>query len=263
MPAIPPFIKPPFVEPLFIAPQWPAPVSVLALCTTRRGGCSAAPYESFNLAHHVGDSASAVAGNRDILASALPAGVTLSWLTQVHGTAVVEAGQGGHYPVADAQWSRRPGAACAVLTADCLPVLLCSASGDVVAAAHAGWRGLLAGVLEATVAAMNTSPDQVLAWLGPAIGPAAFEVGPEVREEFLATAHPAVESAVAACFTPSPGHPGHCFADLYALARVRLRALGVTRVFGGGLCTYSDPERFYSYRRDGQTGRMASLILLR
>ncbi len=122
MPVIPPFIKPPFIE-----PQWPAPASVLALCTTRRGGCSAAPYESFNLAHHVGDSASAVAGNRDILASALPPGVAVSWLSQVHGTAVVEAGQGGPYPVADAQWSRRPGAACAVLTADCLPVLLCSA----------------------------------------------------------------------------------------------------------------------------------------
>jgi YfiH family protein len=236
---------------------------VLALCTTRRGGCSAAPYESFNLAHHVGDSARAVAGNRDMLASALPPGVAVSWLSQVHGTAVVEAGQGGPYPLADAQWSRRPGAACAVLTADCLPVLLCSVAGDVVAAAHAGWRGLLAGVLEATVVAMNTSPDLVLAWLGPAIGPAAFEVGPEVRAEFLAAANPSGQSAVAACFRPNPERPDHCYADLYALARVRLAALGVTRIFGGGLCTYGDAERFYSYRRDGQTGRMASLILLR
>jgi len=258
LPAIPPFIEPPFIE-----PQWPAPASVLALCTTRLGGCSAPPYETFNLAHHVGDSASAVARNRDILASALPPGVAVSWLSQVHGTAVVEAGQGGPYPVADAQWSRHLGAACAVLTADCLPVLLCSVSGDAVAAAHAGWRGLLAGVLEATVEAMNTRPDEVLAWLGPAIGPAAFEVGPEVREAFLAAANPSEESAVAACFRPNPERPDHCFADLYALARVRLRALGVTRVFGGGLCTYSDAERFYSYRRDGQTGRMASLILLR
>ena len=258
MPAIPPFIEPPFIE-----PQWPAPASVLALCTTRLGGCSAPPYETFNLAHHVGDSASAVAGNRDMLASALPAGVAVSWLSQVHGTAVVEAGQGGPYPVADAQWSRSPGVACAVLTADCLPVLLCSVSGDVVAAAHAGWRGLLGGVLEATLSAMNTHPDQLLAWLGPAIGPIAFEVGPEVREQFLAAAHPSRQTAIAACFTPNPDRPGHCFADLYSLARVRLAALGVTRVFGGGLCTYSDVERFYSYRRDGQTGRMASLLLLR
>jgi polyphenol oxidase len=258
LPAIPPCI-----EPQFIKPQWPAPATVLALCTTRQGGCSAAPYGHFNLAHHVGDSASAVATNRDLLASALPHGVAVSWLSQVHGTAVIEAGQGGQYPVADAQWSRSAGAACAVLTADCLPVLLCSASGDVVAAAHAGWRGLLAEVLDATVVAMNASPDQVLAWLGPAIGPAAFEVGPEVREQFLAAANPSGQAAVAACFTPNPERPDHCFADLYALARARLGALGVTRVFGGGLCTYSDPERFYSYRRDGQTGRMASVILLR
>ena len=204
-----------------------------------------------------------MAANRDLLASALPGGVEFSWLTQVHGTGVIEAGQGGPYPAADAQWSRSPGAVCAVLTADCLPVLLCSASGDVVAAAHAGWRGLLAGVLEATVGAMNTNPNEVLAWLGPAIGPAAFEVGPEVREAFLASATPAEVAATAACFVPNPGRPGHCFADLYALARIRLSALGVTRIFGGGLCTYSDCERFYSYRRDGQTGRMASLILLR
>jgi YfiH family protein len=258
LPATPPFINPPF-----IAPQWPAPASVLALCTARQGGSSAAPYESFNLAHHVGDSDSAVAENRGMLAGALPAAVTLSWLTQVHGTDVVEAGQGGQYPVADAQWSRRPGVVCTVLTADCLPVLLCSASGDVVAAAHAGWRGLLAGVLEATVGAMHTHPDQVLAWLGPAIGPAAFEVGPEVRAEFLAAASPSEESVVAACFTPNPERASHCFGDLYALARVRLARAGVTRVFGGKFCTHSDPERFYSYRRDGQTGRMASLILLR
>jgi len=236
---------------------------VLALCTTRLGGCSAPPYETFNLAHHVGDSARAVAENRDILACTLPAGVAVSWLSQVHGTAVVEAGQSGPYPVADAQWSRKQGTACAVLTADCLPVLLCTVSGDVVAAAHAGWRGLQAGVLEATVGAMNTSPDQLMAWLGPAIGPTAFEVGPEVREAFLAAANPSEAPAIAACFAPNPGRPGHFFADLYALARVRLAALDVTRIFGGGLCTYSDAERFYSYRRDGQTGRMASLILLR
>jgi YfiH family protein len=251
------------VTPPFIEPDWPAPAGVLALCTTRSGGRSAAPYESFNLAHHVGDSDSSVAANRDILARALPGSVDISWLSQVHGTGVIQAGQGGLYPAADAQWSRGPGTACAVLTADCLPVLLCSASGDVVAAAHAGWRGLLAGVLEATVGAMNTAPNDVLAWLGPAIGPAAFEVGPEVREGFLAAAGPSEVPAIAACFVPSQARPGHWFADLYTLARIRLGALGLTRIFGGGLCTHSDCERFYSYRRDGQTGRMASLILLR
>ncbi len=258
MPTTPPCIKPRFIE-----PQWPAPANVLALSTTRRGGRSAAPCDSFNLAHHVGDCSAAVAENRQLLANALPHGVNLSWLTQVHGTAVVEVGQGGQYPVADAQWSRRPGSACAVLTADCLPVLFCAVSGDVVAAAHAGWRGLLAGVLESTVTAMHTSADQVLAWLGPAIGPTVFEVGSEVREAFLAAANPATECAIAACFAPNPGRPGHYFADLYALARVHLGALGITRIFGGGLCTYSDSESFYSFRRDGQTGRMASLILLR
>jgi len=249
--------------PPFISPEWPAPPGVLALCTTRCGGHSAPPWESFNLGHHVGDGPDAVAQNRQLLASALPHGVQISWLTQVHGTAVVEAGPGEPYAEADAQWSRRPGAACTVLTADCMPVLLCSASGDIVAAAHAGWRGLLAGVLENTVAAMRTSPEQLLVWLGPAIGPMAFEVGAEVREKFLAVVNPIAQSVVDACFTPNPERPGHYFADLYTLARTRLAALGVTRVFGGGWCTYSDPEHFFSYRRDGQTGRMASVILLR
>jgi YfiH family protein len=247
----------------FIEPDWSAPANVQALCTTRQGGCSAAPYESFNLANHVDDSEGSVATNRVRLIAALPDGVEVSWLSQVHGTAVVEAGRGGHTPEADALWSRNPGVACAVLTADCLPVLLCSVSGDVVAAAHAGWRGLLAGVLEATVGAMNTRPDQVLAWLGPAIGPEVFEVGPEVRKGFLAGASPTGRPAIDACFTPHPDRTGYWFADLYALARARLGALGVTRIYGGGLCTHGDRQRFFSYRRDGQTGRMASLILLR
>lgn len=233
-----------------------------ALATTRQGGCSAAPFANFNLGDHVGDEGSAVAANRQLLADALPQGASVSWLSQVHGTTVVEAGQGELPPLADAQWSRTKGIACAVLTADCLPVLLCSAAGDVVAAAHAGWRGLLAGVLEATVAAMETQPASVLAWLGPAIGPAAFEVGEEVRDGFLAAATPAEVAAITACFVPVPARPGHYLADLPALAHVRLRAVGVTNVFGGSWCTHSDSERFFSYRRDGQTGRMASLILL-
>lgn len=234
-----------------------------ALATTRQGGHSAAPFASFNLGDHVGDEGNAVAANRQLLADALPQDASVSWLSQVHGTTVVEAGQGGPPPQADAQWSRTKGIACAVLTADCLPVLLCSAAGDVVAAAHAGWRGLLAGVLEATVAAMRTQPASVLAWLGPAIGPAAFEVGEEVRDGFLSAADPAEISATASCFTPVPNRPGHYLANLPALARARLERAGVTNVFGRSWCTHSDSERFFSYRRDGQTGRMASLILLR
>jgi hypothetical protein len=149
------------------------------------------------------------------------------------------------------------------MTADCLPVLFCSVDGDVVAAAHAGWRGLVAGVLESTVAAMTASPERVLAWMGPAIGPTAFEVGEEVRQAFLSSARPAESAVIAACFVPVENRPGHYLADLYALARVRLHALGLTRVSGGSFCTHSDAKRFFSYRRDGQTGRMASLIVLR
>jgi hypothetical protein len=175
---------------------------------------------------------------------------------------VVVAGQYGEDPQADAAWSRHSNRACAVLTADCLPVLFCSTSGDRVAAAHAGWRGLLDGVLEATVAAMGVNPDQILAWLGPAIGPRGFEVGREVREKYLAAEPDMDKALVEACFLQNVVRPGHYFADLYALARLRLRAVGVTGVFGAGYCTFTDTERFFSYRRDGQTGRMASLILI-
>jgi len=150
-----------------------------------------------------------------------------------------------------------------VLTADCLPVLFCSTSGDRVAAAHAGWRGLLDGVLEATVAAMGVDSEKILAWMGPAIGPRVFEVGAEVREQYLAAASATDKVLVEVSFVPSEVRPGHYFADLYALARLRLRAVGVTGVFGGGYCTFSDAGRFFSYRRDGRTGRMASLILMR
>jgi YfiH family protein len=211
----------------------------------------------------VGDSDAAAAANRGILAAALPAGTNIQWLSQVHGTRVVAAGQDSEYPQADAAWSRHSNRACAVLTADCLPVLFCSTSGDRVAAAHAGWRGLLNGVLEATVASMDVDAGQILAWMGPAIGPRAFEVGREVREKYLAAAPATDKPLVEACFLPSAVRSGHYLADLYALARLRLAAVGVTGVFGGGYCTVSDSERFFSYRRDGQTGRMASLILMR
>ena len=246
----------------FIEPNWPAPANIRALSTTRPGGCSAAPFDSFNLAHHVGDEPTAVAANRGVLGDNLPAGTAIQWLTQVHGIQVVAAGDYADYPEADAAWSKDPIKACAVLTADCLPVLFCTVSGDRVAAAHAGWRGLVDGVLEATVAALDTDPLQLMAWLGPAIGPQAFEVGAEVRDRFLAAAPACDRALAAACFQPSDAKTGHYFANLYTLARLRLGSLGINAVFGGGLCTYTDSTRFYSYRRDGQTGRMATLILL-
>ena len=246
----------------FISPDWPAPASVFALCTTREGGVSPPPYDSFNIAHHVGDEPRAVAANRSLLAADLPPGNRVQWLEQVHGVQVVQAPvvQGDACPVADAAWTAVPGVACTVMTADCLPVLFCSIDGARVAAAHAGWRGLHAGVLEATVRAMGVDAGRLMAWLGPAIGPDAFEVGPEVREAFLAWADGSPR--VAACFASS-GRPGHYLADLYALARYRLDALGITQVYGGNYCTFSDSDRFYSYRRDGQTGRMASLVMIR
>jgi len=246
-----------------ITPVWRAPAKVLALTTTRLGGHSQAPFDSLNLGDHVGDTAGSVAANRQRLAATLPPGTTLSWLAQVHGTTVVEAAAGTDAPEADAQWTRAPGVACAVLTADCLPVLFCDRRGDVVAAAHAGWRGLQAGVLEATVAAMNTDPAEILAWLGPAIGPRAFEVGREVRDAFLGAAGPGLSADTAACFRACPDRPGKWLADLYGLARIRLAVLGVNRVSGGQWCTYSEDRRFFSHRRDGSTGRMACLILLR
>jgi YfiH family protein len=238
-----------------IEPDWPAPPNVVALGTTRQGGVSDAPWDSLNLGDHVGDTAEAVVENRRRLQRALPDAARVQWLHQVHGTGVVVAGQVAA-PEADACWSGTPGQACAVLTADCLPVLLTDTDGTVVAAAHAGWRGLCAGVIEATIAALPCAPGALMAWLGPAIGPSAFEVGAEVRAAFLAGA-----ASAEACFRPSP-RAGHYFADLGALARQRLAGAGVAAVYGGGCCTFSEPERFFSYRRDGQTGRMATLICL-
>lgn len=237
----------------WITPDWPAPANVRALCTTRNGGVSAAPYASLNLGDHVGDDPRAVACNRAILREHLPAEPL--WLKQVHTTAVADAGSAAGIPEADASVARLPGKVCAVLTADCLPVLLCDRRGTVVAAAHAGWRGLAGGVIEATVQAMRVDPADLLAWLGPAIGHAAFEVGDEVRAVFLAD-DPAATSA----FIPHGN--GKWLADLYRLARLRLARSGVAQVGGGDFCTFSEEERFYSYRRDGATGRMASLIWL-
>lgn len=225
-----------------IVPDWPCPDRVRALVTTRAFG---------NLAGHVGDDAAAVAVRRAALRRLLPAEPL--WLDQVHGTRCVPLETAGPSERADAAVARTAGRVCAVLTADCLPVLFCDSQGTVVAAAHAGWRGLAGGVLETTVAAMAVPPGSLLAWLGPAIGPGAFEVGEDVCRAF-ADLGPA---AAAAFVAKAPGK-WHC--DLYALARLRLERLGVSHVFGGGACTFMEAERFYSYRREGVTGRMASLV---
>ena len=239
----------------FIIPDWPAPANVHAAVTTRRGGVSAPPYDSFNLATHVEDDPAAVAANRARLRDALELPAEPLWLNQVHGTGVVDAAVAEQGNDADGAFATAPGAVCAVMTADCLPVLLCDRAGTRVAAAHAGWRGLLNGVVEAAVEALDSPPAELLAWLGPAIGPDAFEVGEEVRDAFLKD-DPGAEEA----FRPSPA--GRWLADIYRLARRRLVRMGLSAVHGGGLCTFSDAERFYSYRRDGRTGRMASLIWL-
>ena len=241
----------------FIQPDWPAPAVIRALVTTRAGGVSQPPYDSLNLGDHVGDDPAAVALNRQRLRAFLPA--EPKWLKQVHGTTVARADKLTDAAEADAAVSFTPGTVCTVLTADCLPVLFCDRQGTRVAVAHAGWRGLAAGVLEASVAAMQCPPGDVLAWLGPAIGPQAFEVGKEVREVFV-NQNP--EDAVA--FRPHASRltPNHFLADIYELARLRLVRAGVRDVYGGGLCTYTDAGRFYSYRRDKTTGRMASLIWL-
>lgn len=243
-----------------VVPDWPAPACVKSMMTTRIGGVSVEPCTSMNLGEHVLDDPIAVAANRICLRKRLPADPV--WLNQTHGSRVVQANIMNAVPEADASFTREAGVVCAILTADCLPVLLCARDGRVVAAAHAGWRGLAAGVLEATLDAMQVPPGDVIAWLGAAIGPDAFEVGDEVRTAFVQS-HPEALHA----FVPiSPGTPftpstaTKWLADIYALARIRLNACGVMAVYGGGLCTYTDATRFFSYRRDGRTGRMASLI---
>lgn len=236
-----------------IVPDWPAPAHVRALQTTRLGGCSRVPYDALNLGMHVGDDPLVVAANRHLLNPWLPSEPV--WMEQVHGTQVAIAEQAGCVPRADACISRTPNAVCAVMTADCLPVLLCDAAGSVVGAAHAGWRGLAAGVIEATLAAMAVDPATLRVWMGPAIGPQAFEVGEDVRAVFVS-----YNAAAAAAFRPIPGQK--YLADIYLLVRQRLAALGVESVYGGQHCTYAEPQRFYSYRRDGTTGRMATLIWL-
>lgn len=239
-----------------IEADWPAPSNVRAMATTRVGGVSVGPYASLNLGAHVGDEKSAVTENRRRLRTALGLPREPLWLDQVHGTAVVEAFPHDAPPTADASFARSPGHACAVLTADCLPVLFCDRDGTRVAAAHAGWRGLAGGVLGNALRAMNVAPERVIAWLGPAIEKDAYEVGAEVRERFVAA------SADNAHAFEANAH-GRWQADLYDLARRELARLGVTHVFGGGFRCYADRDRFYSFRRDGTTGRLAALVWMK
>jgi YfiH family protein len=265
----------------WLEPEWPAPPGVRALSTFRSGGVSTARYASLNLGDHVGDSLQAVVENRRRLKAAAGLPTEPAWLAQVHGTSVADldrevvgtvspanldtartgpagrADRGASGPVgpADAAFTQRRGQVCAILTADCSPILLSADSGDLVAAAHAGWRGLAGGVIETTVHALPVAPERLMAWLGPSIGPKHFEVGAEVREALVKG-----DLGAEAAFVPNAR--GRFMADLNALARRRLAALGVSRIYGGGQCTYADGERYFSHRRDGVTGRQATLIWL-
>ncbi|ATM96992.1 inner membrane protein [Yersinia frederiksenii] len=238
-----------------ILPDWPAPARVKACSTTRRGGISKFPYDSLNLGTHVGDITATVIANRQCLVEQAGLPQMPVWLEQVHGTRVLHLDGSTISDVqADAVYSRVSGQVCAVMTADCLPVLFCSLAGDEVAAAHAGWRGLCAGVLEQTMAQFNAAPASIIAWLGPAIGPQQFEVGEEVKQAFIN-----IDAQATAAFIPSGTQ---YLADIYLLARQRLQAVGIHAIYGGDRCTVSETQQFFSYRRDGITGRMASLVWL-
>ena len=243
----------------WIVPDWPAPPSVRALSTTRNGGHSIAPYASFNLSDYVGDAPGAVVKNRAQLQAQAGLPAEPHWLRQVHGTRVLDldilAAEISVPPEADAAVTTTRGVVCAMQTADCLPVLLCDLAATRVGAVHAGWRGLAAGVIEAAVARWDAPAAQILAWFGPAIGPDAFEVGDDVRDTFVQDI-----PETSCCFRAHA--PGKWYADLAQLARLRLQRAGVTRIYGGGWCTYRDAQEFFSYRRDGVTGRMATLIWL-
>ncbi|WP_432454284.1 MULTISPECIES: peptidoglycan editing factor PgeF [unclassified Agarivorans] len=235
--------------------EWPCPPNVRAIFSDRLGGVSQAPFDSFNLGDHVGDARRAVQQNRVAFQAEMPDQVC--WLKQIHSTQVVDASlSGSQMAEADASVSDQPGAVCVVMTADCLPILLCDKQGRVVAAVHAGWRGLANGIIENTIAKMKVAPKQVMAWMGPAIGPSAFEVGEEVKQAFVDS-----HSEAYLAFTPS-NKANKYFADIFMLAEQRLTQAGLTAVYSERCCTYRSAQQFYSYRREGLTGRMAAAIWL-
>lgn len=240
----------------WITPDWPAPRNVAALATLRTGGVSEGPYASLNLATHVGDRLEHVARNRALLRDSARLPAEPVWLEQVHGATVWNAAQASERPpTADAAVATAKQRICTIMTADCLPVLFCALDGTVVGAAHAGWRGLAGGVLDATVAAMEAPASRIIAWLGPAIEQSAFEVGAEVRDQFMA-----LTPAHADAFTRNARDRWQ--ADIYRLARIELERIGIAGVYGGGFNVFADAQRFFSYRREQQTGRMATLIWL-
>ncbi len=246
---------------IFISPVWPAPANVKALQTTRNGGVSQAPYANLNLGAHVGDDVLDVAKNRQLLSLYLPSEPV--WVNQVHGIEVIDAAKSTCLQNADASFTTQNNVVCVIMTADCLPVLLCDEAGTVVAAVHAGWRGLCDGAIEAAVNKMRVNTGEILAWLGPVIGPNAFEVGDDVRQQFMAQ-----DSQAALAFKPriETQLNGRWLCDMYLIAQQRLNKLGVTQIYGAGInenyCTYTDEARFFSFRRDNITGRMASMIWL-
>ena len=259
-------------EQAILLPEWPAPGNIKSLLTTRHGGWSTAPFDSFNLAAHVDDDECNVKKNRQKLAEMLPSEPV--WLNQIHSNIVVDAAldtapdtaldtnNAGSIIDADGSFTTKSNAVSVVLTADCLPVLVCTRQGDGVAALHAGWRGLAQGILEQGIEqllrAAKRQPEDLLVWFGPAIGAENFEVGEEVRQIFLQTAQN--QEQTAQCFVPVKEKNNKWLADIYQLARLRLSLIGVENFSGGNYCTYRDKENFFSFRRDGKTGRMASLI---
>jgi len=245
-----------------IIPNWPAPAQVRSCISTRIGGVSFAPYTSNNMGLHVGDDPHAVAQNRAALCNELGLIQSPQWLEQIHGIKVVHAKSDGLVRTADGSYSNEQGQACLVMTADCLPILLCDEKGTEVAAIHCGWRSLAKGITAKALEKFTCAPKNILAYLGPAISQPHFEVGVDVLEAFFKSArNPAHADAIAKAFV-SAQRPLHFYADIYTLARAELNALGVTQIYGGNFCTYAQAEDFYSYRRDKVTGRMASLIWL-
>lgn len=246
-----------------LSPDWQVPDSVVACVTSRKGGVSKPPYDSFNFAMHVDDDETRVEENRKILAARFEPSLKWQWLQQVHGVETVEVSAAGEPIEADGLSTRVPGLVCCVLTADCLPVFLASRDGTEVALAHAGWRGLSQGILENTVASLATPAKELVAWLGPAIGPCHFEVGLEVRGIFVGKAQSLSERAALESSFSASATRGKVKADLYALAKLKLAALGLNNVHGGEYCTFCEDRRFYSFRRDGVTGRMLSMIYIK